>query len=339
MIGTDAKTDVAVIKIEAANLPTITVGDSSKLQIGDQVLAIGNPFGVGQTVTMGIVSATSRAGLGIEDYEDFIQTDAAINPGNSGGALVNDRGELVGINTAILSGNSGGNQGIGFAVPISLAREVMDQIAMHGQVTRAYIGVRIQEVTPSIARAVGLDAPKGAMVTDVTADSPAQHAGLQSGDVILSVNGKPVDDSNQLAIEISMMGVNAPLKLQVFRNGQTMNMNAETAQMPGTPVERTSNDNNKGGNSALDGVSVRSLNPDTAEQMGVAPGTSGVVVTKVDPASAAASAGLQAGDVIQEVNHARVNNSGDFASALQKGKSGDSLLLINRKGSKLYLAV
>ena len=339
VIGTDAKTDIAVIKIEAGNLPAITVGDSSKLQIGDQVLAIGNPFGVGQTVTMGIVSATGRAGLGIEDYEDFIQTDAAINPGNSGGALVNDRGELVGINTAILSGNSGGNQGIGFAVPVSLAREVMDQIAMHGQVTRAYIGVRIQEVTPGMARAVGLDAPKGAMVTDVTADSPAQHAGLQSGDVIVAVNGKPVEDRYQLANEISMMGPMQAIKLQVFRNGQTINLNAETAQMPGTPVERASNDNSKSGNSALDGVSVRSLNPNTAEQMGVAPGTSGVVVTNVDPASAAATAGLQRGDVIQEVNHARVHNSSDFASALKSGKGGDSLLLINRKGNKLYLAV
>ena len=155
VIGTDAKTDIAVIRIDAANLPAITVGDSAKLQIGDSVLAIGNPYGVGQTVTMGIVSATGRANLGIEDYEDFIQTDASINPGNSGGALVNDRGELVGINTAILAGNSGGNQGIGFAVPISLAREVMDQIATHGQVTRAYLGVTIQEVTPAIMKAIG----------------------------------------------------------------------------------------------------------------------------------------------------------------------------------------
>ena len=339
VIGTDAKTDVAVIKIEAANLPAITVGDSAKLQVGDEVLAIGNPFGVGQTVTMGIVSATGRAGLGIEDYEDFIQTDAAINPGNSGGALVNDRGELVGINTAILSGNSGGNQGIGFAVPISLARNVMDQIAMHGQVTRAYLGVQIQEVTPSMARAVGLDGPKGAMVTDVTANSPAQRAGLQSGDVITGLNGKPVDDENQLRMAISMMGVNTPVKLQVFRNGQTLNLDAETAQMPGAPVERASNDTGNSGNSALDGVSVRSLNPDNAEQMGVAPGTSGVVVTNVDPSSSAASAGLQKGDVIQEVNHQKVHNSSDFASALKDGKGGDSLLLINRKGNKLYLAV
>jgi serine protease Do len=326
VIGTDPKTDVAVIRIDADRLPAITVADSSKLHIGDEVLAIGNPFGVGQTVTMGIVSATGRAGLGIEDYEDFIQTDASINPGNSGGALVNDRGELVGINTAILSGNSGGNQGIGFAVPVNLARQVMDQIATHGQVTRAYLGVTIQEVTPSIAKAIGLDGPKGALVSDVTADSPAQRAGLQSGDVIMSVNGKPVAESNQLRMDISMMEINQPLKLQVFRNGATLNLNAETAEMPGKPVERASNDRGSSHDSALDGVSV-------------APGSNGVVVTSVDPASAAASSGLQEGDVIQEVNHSRVTSPSDFASALSKSKGGDSLLLINRKGNKLYLAV
>ena len=337
VIGTDPKTDIAVIRIDAANLPAITVGDSNKLQVGDSVLAIGNPYGVGQTVTQGIVSATGRANLGIEDYEDFIQTDASINPGNSGGALVNDRGELVGINTAILAGNSGGNQGIGFAVPVSLARQVMDQIATNGHVTRAYLGVTIQEVTPGIARAMGLDGPKGALVSDVTAGSPAQKAGLQSGDVITSVNGKPVLESNQLRMEISMMGTNAPLKLQVFRNGATVNLSAVTAEMPGKPVERASNDAAQS-NSALEGVSVESLNAQMARQAGVDPGTPGVVVTDVDPASPAASAGLKQGDVIQEVNHSKVENSREFASALQKSK-GESLLLINRKGNKLYLAV
>jgi serine protease Do len=338
VIGTDPKTDVAVVKIEADHLPAITVGDSSKLHIGDEVLAIGNPYGVGQTVTMGIVSATGRAGLGIEDYEDFIQTDASINPGNSGGALVNDRGELVGINTAILSGTSGGNQGIGFAVPVNLARQVMDQIATHGQVTRAYLGVTIQEVTPALAKTIGLDGPRGAMVSDVSPNSPAQRAGLQSGDVIVAVNDKPVTESNQLRMDISMMGTHAPLKLQVFRNGSTLNLNAETAEMPGKAEEHASNDGARPGKSALDGVSVESLNPEIAQEAGVAPGTTGVVVTSVDPASAAASSGLQEGDVIQEVNHSKVTNSNDFASALRKSK-GDSLLLINRNGNKLYIAV
>jgi serine protease Do len=338
VIGTDPKTDVAVIKIEADHLPAITVGDSSKLQIGDEVLAIGNPFGVGTTVTMGIVSATGRAGLGIEDYEDFIQTDASINPGNSGGALVNDRGELVGINTAILAGDSGGNQGIGFAVPVNLVRQVMDQIATHGQVTRAYLGVTLQDVSPAIAKAIGLDGPRGAIVGDVTANSPAEKAGLQSGDVILSVNGKPVVDRDQIRMDISMMSTNQALKLQVFRNGATINVNAETAEMPGKPVERASAETGTS-NSALEGVSVESLNPEVAQEAGVAPGTTGVVVTEVDPASSAASSGLREGDVIQEVNHSKVTNSNDFASALRKSKGGDALLLINRKGNKLYLAV
>ena len=324
VIGADPKTDVAVIKIEASNLPAITVGDSSKLQIGDSVLAIGNPYGVGQTVTMGIVSATGRTGLGIEDYEDFIQTDASINPGNSGGALVNDRGELVGINTAILAGNSGGNQGIGFAVPVNLARNVMDQIALNGHVTRAYLGMKIQEVTPAIAKAIGLDGPRGAMVADVTANSPAQHAGLQSGDVITSVNGKQIAESNQLRMDISMMGPNAPLKLQVFRNGSTIDVNAKTAELPAEPVEKAGLENNHP-DSVLDGVSVE-------------PGKSGLVVTEVDPASAAAGSGLRKGDVIEEVNHSKVASANEFASAIHRSK-GDSLLLVNRKGAKLYLAV
>jgi serine protease Do len=337
VIGTDPKTDVAVIKIDAADLPAITVGNSSKLQVGDEVLAIGNPYGVGQTVTMGIVSATGRANLGIEDYEDFIQTDASINPGNSGGALVNDRGELVGINTAILAAGSGGNQGIGFAVPVNLVREVMDQIVTHGEVTRAYIGVRVQEVTPAIAKAIGLDGPKGALVADVSPNSPAQKAGLQSGDVILSVNGTPIQESNQLRMDISMMGTNQALKLQVFRNGKIQDLSAQTAALPGEKVERASNEAGSS-NSGLEGVAVENLDAELARQVGVAPNTTGVVITQVDPASAAASSGLKEGDVIQEVNHKKVTNADDFANAMQKSK-GDSLLLINRGGNKLYLAV
>ncbi len=192
VVGRDPKTDIAVLKIDGENLPTITIGDSSKLQVGDYVLAIGNPFGVGQTVTMGIVSATGRGGLGIEDYEDFIQTDASINPGNSGGALVNDRGELIGINTAIISHGSGGNQGIGFAVPVNLARQVTDQILKNGKVTRAYLGITPQDVTPAIAKAFDAKGQQGALIGDVSPNSPAQRAGLERGDIILDVNGKPV---------------------------------------------------------------------------------------------------------------------------------------------------
>ena len=319
VIGTDPKTDVALIKINADHLPAITVGDSSKLNIGDEVLAIGNPYGVGQTVTMGIVSATGRTDLGIEDYEDFIQTDASINPGNSGGALVNDRGELVGINTAILAGNSaGGNQGIGFAVPVNLARQVMDQIAVHGQVTRGYLGVTIQEVTPAIAKAIGLDGPRGAMVSDVSADSPGAARGIAIGRRHHGVERQArrgqksashgyFDDGHEPASEAT--GVPR------WRNTESERGDCGDAGHSGicTRALRPGSSH-----SALDGVSIENLNPQMAQEAGVAPGTTGVVVTGVDPSSAAASSGLREGDVIQEVNHSKVTNSSDFASALRE---------------------
>jgi Do/DeqQ family serine protease len=337
VIGTDAKTDIAVIKIDASNLPVITVGNSSKMQIGDAVLAIGNPYGVGQTVTMGIVSATGRNGLGIEDYEDFIQTDASINPGNSGGALVNDRGELIGINTAILAPGSGGNQGIGFAVPVNLARNVMDQIVSHGSVERAYLGVTIQEVTPGIAKAVGLTSPEGALVNEVSPNSPASRAGLQSGDVILAINGTPINESNQLRMNVSLMNPGQTVHLKVFHDGQTHEVNATVETLPGKKVERSSRDDNHGGDQALEGVSVEPLNARNAREAGVPAGTHGVIVTDVDPASPAAAAGLKEGDVIQEVNHKAVSSASDVDSALHHG--GESLLLVNRNGNRLYLAV
>ena len=338
VIGTDPKTDIAVLKIDATNLPVITVGNSSKMQIGDAVLAIGNPYGVGQTVTMGIVSATGRAGLGIEDYEDFIQTDASINPGNSGGALVNDRGELIGINTAILAPGSGGNQGIGFAVPVNLARQVMDQIVTHGEVQRAYLGVTIQEVTPAIAKAIGLPGPEGALVSDVSPNSPGQKAGLQSGDVILAINGTQIAESNQLRMNVSLMNPGQTAKLKVFRNGQTNEITAQVGELPGKKVERASRDSNESSNQVLEGVSVQDLDARTARQAGLPANTKGVVVTDVDPASPAASAGLKEGDIIQEANHHAVTSSDDLASALRHG-NGNSLLQVNRGGNKLYLAV
>jgi serine protease Do len=337
VVGTDPKTDVAVLKIDAHELPVVTVGNSSKLQVGDAVLAIGNPYGVGQTVTMGIVSATGRANLGIEDYEDFIQTDASINPGNSGGALVNDRGELVGINTAILAGGSGGNQGIGFAVPVNLARQVMDEIVTHGHVTRASLGVTIQEVTPAIAKAMGLNGPNGALVSKVIPDSAAERAGLQSGDVITEVNGTPIVESNQLRMIISMMNPSQTVTMKVIRNGAPQTFTAKLAEMPGEKVERASNDGDTG-EKALAGVSVDDLDAQTARQLGIPTNSKGVVVTDVDPASPAAASGLRQGDVIQSVNRQPVRNTDDFSRAIRKSNSG-SLLLINRDGQELYLAV
>src|SRR5260370_24359298 len=232
VVVADPKTDIAVLKEEGSGYPAITIGDSSKVQVGDYALAVGDPFGVGQTVTMGIVSAMNRGNLGIEDYEDFIQTDAPINPGNSGGSLVNDRGQLIGINTAIISHGSGGNQGIGFAVPVNLARQVMDQIMDHGKVTRAYLGIVVQDVTPSIAKAMGQNELHGALVGDVKASSPAGKAGLERGDIILEINGKPVSDSRELRMNISMMKPDADVKLKILRDGKQSDMTVKLGELP-----------------------------------------------------------------------------------------------------------
>jgi serine protease Do len=336
VIGKDAKIDLAVVKIDATNLPAITVGNNAKMEVGDAVLAIGNPFGVGQTVTMGIISATGRQ-VGIEDYEDFIQTDAAINPGNSGGALVNDRGELVGINTAILAGNSGGNQGIGFAVPVNLARQVMDQIVTNGRVIRSYLGVQVQGLTPAIAKAMNLNSPDGALVSNVTPNSPAQRAGLQTGDVITAINGNPVSESNQLRMTVSMMSPGQDAHLKVIRDGQVRQFTVKVEEMPGEKVQRASAEPS-GSSSSMQGVQVDELDARSARQLGLPATTKGVVVTNVDPASPAAAAGLHEGDVIQEVNRKPVTNAQEFAQALRKS-DGESLLLVNRQGNKMFLAV
>jgi serine protease Do len=339
VIGTDPKTDIAVLKIDASGLQPIVVGDSSKVQIGDYALAVGNPFGVGKTVTMGIVSATGRAGLGIEDYEDFIQTDAPINPGNSGGALVNDRGELVGINTAILAHGpegSQGNQGIGFAVPVNLARTVMDEILKSGKVTRAYLGILPQDVTPTIAKAFGVKEAAGALVGDVTPNSPAERAGLLKGDIILQLNGKPVEDANQLRMTISMMSPDTGVNLKVLRNGAERDFAVKLAELP--VKEASVGENPNGAKGDLAGISVEDLDASTARQLGVPSNTAGVVVTDISPSSPAVDSGLRRGDVIQEVNRKPVHNTADFEAAM-RGAKDQTLLLVNRQGSTLYVAV
>jgi serine protease Do len=336
VVGSDSKVDLAVIKIDATDLPTIVIGDSSKIQIGDYALAVGDPFGVGKTVTMGIISATGRHNLGIEGYEDFIQTDAPINPGNSGGALINDRGELIGINTAILSHGSEGNQGIGFAIPANLARTVMDEIIKTGKVTRAYLGIVPQDVTPAIAKAFGVKEFNGALVGDVSADSPAAKSGLKDGDIIVSVDGKPVADANGLRMSISMMAPGTTVNLKVMRNGSEQAMAVTLGELPGEQANAEPGSGNT--NSELSGISVQNLNAGLAQQLGVPAGTSGVVVTKVDPSSAAADAGLQRGDVIQEVNRKPIHNANDFASAMSNAKN-QTLLLVNRQGNTMYVAV
>lgn len=336
VIGTDPKTDIAVLKVDATDLPVLTFGDSSKVQVGDFALAIGNPFGVGQTVTMGIVSATGRGGLGIEDYEDFIQTDAAINPGNSGGAMVNVRGELIGINTAIISGG-GGNQGVGFAVPVNMAREVMDQILKHGKVTRGWLGVTIQPVNAAMAKAFGLSGePRGALVTDVTPDSPAAHSGLARGDVILEMNGEPISDSRTLSLKISMLSPGTAVRLKVSRNGQEREIPVTLGELP-SKTAGTAKPTGEGGPRL--GVSVEPLTPQLARQLGLSPRETGVVVDDVQGASAAEEAGLQRGDVIQEVNHKAVASVDEFQRAVRQAGNESMLLLINRGGSHLFIVV
>jgi|HubBroStandDraft_6_1064221.scaffolds.fasta_scaffold02071_6 serine protease Do len=335
IVGADPKTDVAVLKIDGKNLSPITIGDSSKVQVGDVALAIGDPFGVGQTVTKGIISATGRGGLGIEDYEDFLQTDAPINPGNSGGALINDRGELVGLNTAIISHGSGGSQGIGFAVPANLARQVMDQVLKNGHVTRAYLGIYPQDVTPAMAKAFGEKDTQGIVVGDVSPNSPAKEAGIQRGDIILQINGKPVTDSNQLRMSVSMMQPGTELKLKTLRNGTERDATVKLAEMPTESAKADSNDD-QGGSQALDGVEVGNLNASIARQLNIPSSTKGVVVTDIDPASKMADSGLQKGDVIQEVNHQAVTNVSEFQSVMRKAGS-EPLLLVSRDGRTLFI--
>src|SRR6266576_2727156 len=334
VVGADPKTDIAVLEVEGSGYPAITIGDSSKVQVGDYALAVGDPFGVGQTVTMGIVSAMNRGNLGIEDYEDFIQTDAPINPGNSGGALVNDRGELIGINTAIISHGSGGNQGIGFAVPVNLARQVMDQIMDHGKVTRAYLGIVVQDVTPAIAKAFGEKDPRGVLVGDVSPNSPAQAAGLRRGDIILEVNSKPMTNSNQLRMTISMMQPGSEAKLKVVHDGSQREL---TIKLHELPTEQAENNNETGDQQqASAGIEVANLTPNIAQQLNLPPTTTGVVVKHVNPSSPLADSGLREGDVVQEVNHQPVKNVSDFYKAMHKDAT-NPLLLVNRGGRTLFI--
>jgi serine protease Do len=336
IVGTDKKTDIAVLKVDATNLATLPIGDSSKMEPGDIVLAIGNPFGLNQTVTMGIVSAIGRGGLGIEDYEDFIQTDAAINPGNSGGALIDENGNLIGINTAILSGGGGGNEGVGFAIPINMARNVMDQILKYGKVTRAWLGVSIQPVTPEIAKAFNLQEDYGALVGDVEPDSPASRSGLQKGDIILDVNGEKIADSRALQLKIGMMKPDTEATLKVFRNGVTKDISVKLGEQKGNS---SASNNNGESTDVMRGISVDNLSPDVLQQLRLPSDTKGVVITDVDPAGPGADAQLQRGDVIEEVNRKPVNSVSEFQSAMRAADNQPVLLLINRSGSTVFVVV
>jgi serine protease Do len=335
VVGTDKYTDVAVLKINKSGLSTLPFADSGKAEVGDVVLAIGEPFGLGQTVTMGIISAKGRAGLGIERFEDFIQTDAAINRGNSGGALIDTRGDLVGINTAILSGETGGNQGIGFAIPANLAKNIMDQILSKGKVTRGFLGITPQELTPELARNFGVANTHGVAVATVVDASPAAKAGLMVGDVITAVNGTNVEDVNSFRLQIAGFAPGTTVHLKVDRNGKMMELPVTLGTFDLEAEGKGDNEPNLPGGGekgALKGLSVQGLSRELSQQLQIPEGTHGVVITDVDPDSSAAAAGLQQGDIIQQVNRKPVNSVAEFNAAVRAGASRDSTLLLVKRG-------
>jgi serine protease Do len=297
-------------------------------------------MGIGETVTLGIVSATGRTNVGVEGaggYENFIQTDAAINPGNSGGALINAHGELVGINTAIAS-SSGGNQGIGFAIPIDMARGVMTQLIEHGKVTRGYLGIGIEQMTPALAKQFGLKNAEGTLVTEVTEGSPAAKSGLQRGDVILAINGEAISDFSQFRLHIAEATPNSTVHLKLIRNSKPMDV-AVTLGVLKEEKQASSKDDSDTPENGLAGVQIENLTPQIAKQLGVSAQTQGVVISQVSPESAAAEAGLVRGDVVVEVNRHAVHNSQEFQQAMSKANDGSALLLVNRGKQVLYIAV
>ncbi|MCK9263849.1 MAG: DegQ family serine endoprotease [Deltaproteobacteria bacterium] len=332
-VGTDPPTDVAVIKIDAESLPVLSLGDSDRIEVGEWVLALGNPFGLSHTLTAGIVSAKGRSSVGITDYEDFIQTDAAINPGNSGGPLIDLLGKVVGINTAIYSRNGGGYMGIGFAIPVNMAKNIYTQLIEHGNVTRGYLGVTIQDLTAELAKSFGLNDTRGVLVSQVMPDTPAEKAGMKQGDVIVSLDGKPVDTSASLRNEVAMTVPGTAIKVGVIRDGKKMTLNVK--------VEKMSEDmltSSRSEDLSNLGMSVATLNNDLAKQYGFE-NESGVVVTGVDQGSLAARTGIRPGMLIKEIDRKPVKNVKEFEDALKKGGKKPVLLFIKDNRGSHFVAI
>lgn len=348
VVGRDPKSDIAVLKIEASGLTACKLGDSDRVEVGDVVLAIGNPLGVGQSVTMGIVGATGRAVFGRPsglEYEDFIQTDAAINQGNSGGALVDAEGRLVGINTAILS-RSGGNIGIGFAVPVNLARSVMESLVENGRVVRGYLGVNIQDVTPGLAKEFGLKASSGALVAEVSPRSPAEKAGIKSGDVITQVDGHEIRDSRHLKLTVGQCPPDKEVKVAVLRDGKPRSFDVVLKELPDNDtagLRRGRDGRGSRGPAAdtggLQGVVVSDLTPETRLQNDVSRGVQGALVTEVEEDSAAWEAGLRPGDVIREINRQPVRDAEEAIEASQQLENARILLRVWRDGVNRFVVV
>ena len=335
VVGTDKATDLAVLKVDGKDLPTLELGDSENVRVGDVVLAVGNPLGVGQTVTMGIVSAMGRAtGLGDGSYEDFIQTDAPINRGNSGGALVDVSGRLIGINSQILT-PSGGNIGIGFAIPANMARNVMTQLIEHGEVRRGKLGVTIQQITPDLARGLGLANANGALVSSVESGGPAEAAGLARGDVITAINGSAVKDNNELRNEIAALQPGTSVQLTLQRDGKERTVTAKLGELESTGGRTTPGSSSE--ESGRFGLSVEPLTPERARELNVR-ASKGLVVQSVEPGSRAASAGLQAGDVIEQVDRKPVATGEELRSALTNGDR-PAVLLVHRGQTSIFVTL
>jgi len=331
VVGTDPKTDIALIKIDTSKkLPFVSLGDSEKLEVGEWVVAIGNPFGLGHTVTTGIVSAKGRI-IGSGPYDDFIQTDASINPGNSGGPLFNLKGEVVGINTAIIQGG----QGIGFATPIQLAKSVLEQLKDKGKVTRGWLGVYIQRLTPDVAEKLGVPGKRGALVSDVTKDGPAEKAGIKSGDVILAFNGKEIKDEHELPAAVASTQPGKKVDVKVVRDGKEVVIPVTIAEMEGDPGKR-------GGAPDLSrelGLTVQDITPELAQRFEIE-NAKGVLVTAVEGGSPAEDAGFQEGDIVRQINRQPVPNVAEFAQLVKKVRGDKTVLfLVERGDARLFLAV
>jgi serine protease Do len=341
LVGSDPPSDLAVLKIDQSGLPFLVPGDSDKVRVGDVALAIGNPLNVGQTVTMGIISAKGRStGLGSGAFEDFLQTDAPINQGNSGGALVNTNGDLIGINSQILGGMTGGNIGIGFAIPSNMVKSVMDQLIKSGKVRRGQLGISVRRVDSDMAQSLGMSETKGIIVNSVTPGSAAERAGIRQGDVIIGLDGSPVTEVNAFRNRIASSGPGAQVTLTILRDNREQKITATTGEFKPEGEKSDQGEANPGatGQGKL-GLSVIPLTPEIASALNVPAGTKGVVVDSVDPAGPAASTGLGRGDVIQEVNRQPISSAEDLRAAIDKNGNKPALLLINRRGQQIYVTV
>jgi serine protease Do len=342
LVGSDPPSDVAVLKLSEGGLSPLPLADSDKVQVGDIVLAIGNPLGIGQTVTLGIISAKGRrTGLSNGSFEDFLQTDAPINRGNSGGALIDGNGELVGINSQILS-PSGGSIGIGFAIPSNMARDVLDQIVKHGKVTRGHLGIVVQPVTGDIAASLKLSNAKGVIVSQVQTGSAAERAGVKRGDVILALNGELVSDSNSFRNDIAGTPPGRTVTLRIWREGSEQELRPTLGEfVPEEPSTRSSAETSppaEGSDRRL-GLAVQPLTPALASESGIRSDTQGLVVMEVDPSGPAADAGIQRGDVIEQVNQQPVRSVADLRSAIERSGKNPLLLLVNHRGTTIFVTL